>query len=115
MPARTALTRTGASGSPTTRAVSQAQSIQASGPTNQPQWVKNPCEKTSASSTESTATATTCTTATRQRIAESTLPILSGDRYWRAKTTWTLAVTVEDPGFVGGAGAASAPFWVAWG
>src|SRR5262245_9362434 len=110
MPATTARSRTGGSGKPTTRAVSQAQSIQESGPTSQPQWVKNPCEKTSPSSTESTATATTCTTATRQRIAESTAPILSGDRYWRAKTTWTLAVTVDDPGFVGGVGAAAAPF-----
>ena len=82
IPAPTARASTGASGRPTIRAVSQAQAIQARGPTSQPQLSKKPCEKISASSTDSTATAAACTTATRQRIAESksTTAILAGGR-----------------------------------
>ena len=42
IPASAARIRTGASGRPTTRAVTQAQAIQASGPTSQPQLSKKP-------------------------------------------------------------------------
>src|SRR5436305_664083 len=71
-PASIARTSVGSSSSPTTLAVSQAQPSQARGPTSQPQLMKNPWEKTRASSSESSATATSCTTATRQKTSNLT-------------------------------------------
>jgi CsoR family transcriptional regulator, copper-sensing transcriptional repressor len=71
-PASTAPTSVPAIGSPTTRAVTSAQTIHAAGPASQPQSSKKEWGSAIASAIESTATADACTSAARQSTERST-------------------------------------------